>query len=134
MPWMYLELITRTGIRKTLMHRLLNRPEKGIEWHFRLNPDPVTLSGEAQPETLSLVVYRDGNYYICRENILKSGITSFDLNKWNTLKLKMKGAQLSTFLNGQLITSSTDNQYSHGLAGFGCGWHEAEFDNLMIEK
>lgn len=83
-------------------------------------------------ESISLVVYRDGNYYFCRENILKSGQAPFDLTKWNTLKLKMKGNQISAFLNGQLITLTTDNGYSHGLAGFGCGWHLAEFDNLRM--
>ena len=90
------------------------------------------LSAETDPESVGLVVYRDGNYYICRENILKSGQASFDLSTWNNLKMKMKGNQISAFLNRQLITTITDNSYSHGLAGFGCGWHEAGFDNLLI--
>ncbi|MCX6225679.1 MAG: hypothetical protein NTV01_13170, partial [Bacteroidia bacterium] len=87
---------------------------------------------EPHPESLSLVVYRDGNYYFCQENILKSGQSAFDLTKWNTLKLKMKGSQLSALLNGQPITLTTDNGYSRGLAGFGCGWHGAGFDHLRV--
>ena len=87
---------------------------------------------ETNPEFVSLVVYRDGNYYICREDILKSGQAKFDLTKWNNLELRMKGNNLTAFLNSQLMATTIDNSYSCGLAGFGCGWEEVGFDNLLI--
>jgi galactosylceramidase len=97
-------------------------------------PDlPGYLKDRQNRESLNLVVSREGNYYICRDNILQSGHASLDPAGWNTLKLKMQGDRISALLNGQTLTTVTDNSYSHGLAGFGCSWHPLTFDNLMLD-
>jgi hypothetical protein len=102
---------------------------------LNLFPDVSTLiEHEPDPQTINMVLTFDGTYTVYKEHVLKSGETTFSLNNWNKLKFQFNGNKITAFLNGQQLTEVTDDTYSKGMAGFGCGWHIAYFDNLAITK
>jgi type II secretory pathway pseudopilin PulG len=63
-------------------------------------------------------------------NIIRPGTSS------NQLEVRIKGAQLSFYINGQLATSITDSaNYKRGRAGFyASDAHEVAFDDLQISR
>lgn len=63
-------------------------------------------------------------------NILASGPTSFPPNTWHNLRLSMRGSAIGCYVDGALVTNLVDHTYTSGLAGIGCGWHAAQFDNF----
>ena len=82
----------------------------------------------------STVVFRRRNqtYSIHPKIVLAAGKTHFPLKKWNNVKLTFEGETISAYLNGKRVCTATDDTYVSGLAGFGCGWHTADFDNLKV--
>jgi galactosylceramidase len=64
---------------------------------------------------------------------LASGRVPFSVNTWHKLKLRFAGATIQAFIDEKQVTEVTDGTYSCGMAGVGCGWHRAQFDNLSIE-
>jgi galactosylceramidase len=67
-------------------------------------------------------------------NLLASGPATFPSNSWHNLRLSMRGSSISCFVDGSLVTNVTDYSFSSGLAGIGCGWHGAQFDNFIIRS
>jgi hypothetical protein len=65
-------------------------------------------------------------------NLLASGAASFPSNTWHNLHLAMRGSSLSCYVDGLLVTNLSDYSSSSGLAGVGCGWHGAQFDNFTV--
>lgn len=92
------------------------------------------LAKDPDPKTLKLGVHFDGSFYLFRDYVLGSGLTTFKLGEWNTLRIRCRGDRMTGFVNGMSVGSFSDATYSRGLAGFGCGWHTAWFDNLAITR
>jgi hypothetical protein len=90
------------------------------------------IAQDPKPETLNLVVNFDGFFYVYRDTYLKEGVVNFPVGQWNNLKMKFEGDKIFIYVNGLMVARTTDPEYKSGLAGFGCGWHTAEFDNLEI--
>jgi galactosylceramidase len=90
------------------------------------------LAKDSNPKTLKLGVHFDGSFYLFRSHILGRGKIGFKPGEWNNLKLRCQGKTISGFVNGQKAGEFADETYPRGLAGFGCGWHTAWFDNLSI--
>jgi hypothetical protein len=67
-------------------------------------------------------------------NLLASGPATFPSNTWHNLRLAMRGSSISCYVDGSLATNLTDFTYSSGLAGIGCGWHGAQFDNFTVRS
>ncbi|HZV34839.1 MAG TPA: lamin tail domain-containing protein [Verrucomicrobiae bacterium] len=65
-------------------------------------------------------------------NLIASGPATFPANSWHNVRLTMRGSSLSCYVDGALATNVTDYTYSSGLAGIGCGWHAAQFDNFLV--
>jgi hypothetical protein len=65
-------------------------------------------------------------------NLLASGPASFPSNTWHNLRLAMRGSSLACYVDGALVTNMVDFSCSSGLAGIGCGWHGAQFDNFTV--
>ncbi len=65
-------------------------------------------------------------------NLLASGPATFPSNTWHNLRLSMRGSSISCFVDGSLVTNLIDYSCSSGLAGIGCGWHGAQFDNFTV--
>ena len=106
----------------------------------RLNPsfiDSLGRSGivikeDRNRNTVRIMLTFEGGVVVFREQQIKQGQSRFQINEWNELKMKFDGSAISAFLNGNKICEFEDETYSRGLAGFGCGWHTACFDNLRI--
>jgi hypothetical protein len=84
------------------------------------------------PESLRMMVFFDGTLAVYRDRILASGHTSFLLGQWNRMAMCMEGYRITVMIDDNTLVTVTDPTYTRGLAGFGCGWHEAWFDNLSI--
>jgi galactosylceramidase len=65
-------------------------------------------------------------------HLLASGAAVFPSNAWHNLRLAMRGNSISCYVDGSLVTNLSDYSFSRGLAGIGCGWHGAQFDNFAI--
>ena len=46
----------------------------------------------------------------------------------------MQGSSLQCYVDGALVTDVTDSTYASGLAGLGCGWHGAQFDDFTLRQ
>jgi len=64
---------------------------------------------------------------------LASGRVPFSVNTWHKLKLRFAGTTIQAFIDERQAAEVTDATYSCGMAGVGCGWHRAQFDNLSIQ-
>jgi hypothetical protein len=91
------------------------------------------LAGDKDPKTLNLGVHFDGSFYLYRDFILGSGMCEFKTGVWNTLRIRCRGDRIMAYVNETPTGAVTDSTYPRGLAGFGCGWHTAWFDNLSIK-
>lgn len=65
------------------------------------------------------------------DTIIGQGTAPFPSNQWQKLRLLFKGDQVTASINGTDVTSAHTDCGS-GLAGIGCGWHAAQFDNILI--
>jgi hypothetical protein len=65
-------------------------------------------------------------------NLLASGAATVPTNSWHNLRLAMRGSLLNCYVDGALMTNLTDSTYASGMAGVGCGWHGAQFDNFTL--
>ncbi len=65
-------------------------------------------------------------------NLLAAGVMNIATNTWHNLRLAMQGPSLHCYVDDALMTNCTDTKYSSGLAGLGCGWHGAQFDNFTL--
>ncbi|MGH7951253.1 MAG: galactosylceramidase [Limisphaerales bacterium] len=66
-------------------------------------------------------------------NLIASGPADASTGVWHNLRLAMQGASLRCYVNHTLVTNVTDETYSSGMAGLGCGgWYGAQFDNFTL--
>jgi Glycosyl hydrolase family 59/Secretion system C-terminal sorting domain len=66
---------------------------------------------------------------------LGSGITSFGLNSWHNLSLKLVEDTIQAFIDSKLITTVNDGTYSFGQGGLLVSkWRNAEFDNFSVKN
>ena len=68
--------------------------------------------------------------------VLRSGVfdDSFDLSAWHSVKLSMRGANISAAIDGHTVAQLIDSplSFDHGLAGLGSGWNVAWYQNVSI--
>jgi galactosylceramidase len=53
-------------------------------------------------------------------------------NKWHKIALSFAGANIRILIDDELMQEITHSQYARGMAGLGCGWHTACFDNFCV--
>ena len=63
---------------------------------------------------------------------LASGEAPFASDVWHTLKLKFQGTTIEAWIDGKKVADVKSDLTPAGMAGFGCGWHGAQFDNLKL--
>ncbi|HVV00307.1 MAG TPA: discoidin domain-containing protein, partial [Verrucomicrobiae bacterium] len=66
------------------------------------------------------------------DGVIASGSSDFALNAWHRIKLAFSGQNIKAYLDGVLLADLEDSTYPSGMAGFGCGWHSADFDNVIV--
>jgi hypothetical protein len=64
--------------------------------------------------------------------VIASGSAAFEPFVWHTLRMKLKGNNISVVVDNSAVVSVTDNQFTHGHAGLGTDFNFAEFDNFAV--
>jgi len=90
---------------------------------------------EEPPAGYWLSIAGDGTWKINRQaEVLKVGKTALGGGRWQRLGVRFAGDQITAMINGKVLGAVTDRKYRHGLAGLGCGWQKAYFDNFSVKK
>lgn len=85
------------------------------------------------PDGYGLKVDQDGFWELGTASVaLASGQVTFPIKRWHELKLAFKGDAIRARIDGVEVAKINDTTYVSGLAGLGCGWHRAQFDDLVI--
>jgi hypothetical protein len=64
---------------------------------------------------------------------LLTGNTSFPVNQWHNVALRMNGSLLTVVINGQVVGSVADSRFTTGNAGLQVsGWQNAQFDDVAV--
>lgn len=63
---------------------------------------------------------------------IKSVPYTFNLNTWYQVKIEASGSTIKTYINGNLLDTTTDTQFSSGKVGFRESGESAQFDNLKV--
>jgi hypothetical protein len=111
----------------------------------RINGVPCSSQFHPWPDAYELYVDKQGNWAIYRSmfradpeqydlQTLASGtLESFDPTLWHRFALAFQGATITAYVDDSPVGEAMDSSYGAGRAGFGCGWHNAEFDNFAVE-
>ncbi len=80
-----------------------------------------------------------GNWSLFRENTnqsdvtLASGTTSYGLNRWITLGLKVQGSTIQALINNRVVATVSSTTYVRGQVGLLVSkWVNARFDNFSV--
>lgn len=87
------------------------------------------------PSGYALRLYQDGRWELCQTaDIMDSGKVHLSLGAWHNLRLQFSGPNIAAFVEGKLVTCIIDDTFKQGFAALGCGWTNAEFDNLEVRS
>ncbi len=64
---------------------------------------------------------------------LITGNVPFSTDTWHNLQLQFSGNAIKVTIDGNQVGKAEDKTWATGMAGIGCGWHGAQFDNLSIQ-
>ena len=88
----------------------------------------------AQPDAYCLRVSDNGAWELrTAKAAISSGHVAFSANTWHVLKLKFDDDSIEAYIDGVRVTQVADGAYGAGMAGVGCGWHAAQFDDFSIQ-
>jgi hypothetical protein len=80
-----------------------------------------------------LSIAHDGAWrLLAGAEVLATGRAGFASNKWQRIGLRFAGPRIAVLVNGRAVHALTDTRYTHGLAGLGCSWQRAWFDNFRV--
>ena len=93
-------------------------------------------TGNVPAECYSIRIFHDGRWQLRKAAvIISSGIlNNFALNTWYSVKLIVVDNNISVELNGNQITSCTDDEIPSGHIVIGSGYNKVRFDNLLVEQ
>jgi galactosylceramidase len=76
-----------------------------------------------------------GNWKLNRQSeTLKLGKGLLAAGPWQKIGIRLAGDHITALLNGKELATAVDTKYRNGLAGLGCGWQKAYFDNFSVKK
>jgi galactosylceramidase len=87
------------------------------------------------PEGYTFVINTGNRWVLYAGNqIIASGNAKFPAFIWHHISLKLRGKNVSVWVNNKEVVSVVNEKYSHGLAGIGSDFNYAEFDNFLVGK
>ena len=108
-----------------------------IELVGRLNAQAENSPGASQGYHLR--ISGAGTWSLFKEDIqgndtqLALGTSSFSLNTWHNLALKMSGDTIEAFIDSSQVADVTDDTYASGQVGLMVSkWQNADFDNFSV--
>jgi hypothetical protein len=115
----------------------------------RIQDVPCSQTFHAWPNAYELSLAQDGSWYIYRStytrdpntgdetyevvSLAQGSVPAFDPTQWHVLTLNFRGATITALIDDRRVGRATDDTYSHGMAGLGSGWQNAEFDRFAVE-
>lgn len=137
-------------------------PRRGIEWPLAKNRVPFTVIGDPLGRDYEVnvdVFLEDDGYAAVYGRVNKArpfegywfgidsrgrwrlfagdepiaqGETEFSTLKWRRLGLRFEGNRITVLLDDTPLQILNHDGIQSGLAGVGCGWHAAYFDNFAL--
>ncbi len=96
---------------------------RATKYNFENNP----------PDGYTLRVTKNGNWSLKeKNNILASGTVAFGSYTWHNLKLRCVGNNIKAYIDGAQVAGVTNSAQTAGMVGVGSGWHNAQFDNIIV--
>jgi galactosylceramidase len=65
--------------------------------------------------------------------VIGAGKVPFSRGIWHQLRLKFKGDSIDVVVDKATVALVKDETFKAGMVGLGCGWHEAQFDNIVVQ-
>lgn len=91
--------------------------------------------GPGYAPSYSFEIKHDGNWrFLSGKVLLASGNCRFVSRKWQNIKMKFEGENITVILDSQVLTAVKDSTHKSGVISIGTGWNTAYFDNIKIEK
>ena len=85
------------------------------------------------PLGYGLQVHADGEWSInAYKKRVAQGRTKPLANQWHKMALSFSGPTIRIMIDNDLVHEISNTEYAHGMAGVGCGWHKACFDNFYV--
>lgn len=66
--------------------------------------------------------------------VIGSGKAPFARGVWHRLGLEFKGNSIDVTVDKANVAHVKDETFKAGMVGLGCGWHQAQFDNLVVQS
>jgi len=91
------------------------------------------------PAAYLLKVRQDGRWELMSTKYktptvqLGSGQVPFSLKTWHRLELGFKGTNIRASIDGAPVANIQDSTHHSGMAGIGCGWNRAQFENFAVK-
>ena len=92
------------------------------------------LQQNAEPiAAYSLTLYDTGAWELkAVKTLLAHGHVSGSANTWHALELAIRAKTIEGKIDGAQVARVEDETFGAGMAGLGCGWHGAQFDNFEV--
>jgi hypothetical protein len=92
------------------------------------------LQNDDPPLGYGLLVHADGEWALnAYKKTVAHGHSKAIANRWHNIAMSFSGARVRITIDDALVQELTNAEYARGMAGLGCGWHQAMFDNFRIE-
>jgi galactosylceramidase len=93
-------------------------------------------TGNFPAECYNIRIFNDGRWQLRKAAvILTTGkLNNFFINTWYSVKLIVADNNISVEINGNNITSYTDDEIPSGHIVIGSGYNKVRFDNLLVEQ
>jgi galactosylceramidase len=90
--------------------------------------------GGDYPEGYTFVINTGNRWSLFAGTLeIAKGETSFPAFAWHHLSMKLNGNTITVSVNKKEIIAIKNAKYTHGLAGLGSGFNQAEFDNFEVK-
>ncbi len=87
----------------------------------------------APPAGYRFEIDQNGNWtFSASANQLAWGKAEFAPDDWHNLKLRFKGDVVAALVDGAQVLALKVDLYKNGMAGIGCGYHTAVFDDFSV--
>jgi hypothetical protein len=99
----------------------------------------IQRDGNYAPSGYQFQLFSSGNWYFRKvefgviTDYATGTIASFNTSLFYNLKIAMNNNQITAYVNGTQVATTTDSSINAGQASLATSYHNVEFDNLNIE-
>jgi len=87
------------------------------------------------PQGYGLKVSDSGNWeLLAAMTKLAEGKVPFSADTWHHLQFSLLDNKITATIDGAVVVEIKNDQFDHGNAGIGCGWHSTQFAHIAIDS